>query len=125
MVLRQRSLRPCGQNTRSAWSESLPRPGVLFGECSRRGGRKRYQIRRLRGPGQCRANQRYPSRRRGRIDWLYMSIDAEFNMKHVLPSICSVNSYFVDLCCVFTEILDVSEDMAAAILTDEVAQICS
>jgi hypothetical protein len=41
------------------------------------------------------------------------------------PSIGAVDAHFVNLGRVLAEILDVAEDMATAVLTDEVAEICA
>lgn len=40
-----------------------------------------------------------------------------------IPSVGAVDAHFVDLGRVFAEILDVTEDVAATILADEIAQI--
>ena len=126
MVLRRRWFRLCGQSTRLVWSGSPQRLDVLFGECSRRGVRRRCPTRHLRGLGQCIEALRCLNRRRGRIGWIYVSVKLNFNISlRGLPSICSVNSYFVNLLWVVTEILNVSKYVAAAVLTDKVPEICS
>jgi hypothetical protein len=54
-----------------------------------------------------------------------VSVEVDKYMKHDLPSVCSVNPDFVDLLWVISEILNVSQNVAAAVLTDEVSEICS
>jgi hypothetical protein len=41
------------------------------------------------------------------------------------PSVGAVDAHFVDLGGILAEILDVTEDVTAAVLADEVAQICA
>lgn len=40
-----------------------------------------------------------------------------------IPSICAVDAHFINLGRVLAEILDVAQDVAAAVLADEVAQV--
>ena len=42
-----------------------------------------------------------------------------------IPSIGPVYPHFVDLCRVLTEILDMTQDMAPAVLTNEIAYVSS
>lgn len=46
-------------------------------------------------------------------------------MKDDLPSICSVNSHLVGLLWVISKILDVPQDVATAVLADEVSEVSS
>lgn len=55
----------------------------------------------------------------------WIALGCRSNMYLYLPSVCPVDADLVDLCGVFAEILDVAEHMAAAVLADEVAKVCT
>ena len=83
---------------------------------------RRCQIRRLQGHALYRADLRCLSRRRGRIDYVEVSMTQSCKCGKDIPCICPVDSNFVSLCWIIANIFDVTEDMASTILTDKVAK---
>lgn len=61
-------------------------------------------------------------------NWLLSSVSEKilsWLRKRGIPSIRAVDAHFVNLVRVLAQILDVAEYMAAAVLADEVAQVCA
>lgn len=82
-------------------------------------------------PSRERAMQRRPTMSESSAwkNWLLRMLEFYFDRKVtegcVLPSVGTVDSYFINLSCVISQIFHMSKNMSSSILRNEVSEICS
>lgn len=127
MVLGRRIVRLCGRSTRLVWLGFRLRLVVRVEGCSRRGGRRLCRTRRLPRRVRGRGDRRCQSHRRGKtVCFEFLSLKCDHRFSHgCLPGCGPVDSDFVYLGRIISDVLDMAEDMSSTILGNKVSEICA